>query len=203
MVKKILKIGVTGSAGSGKSLVCQAFGQLGLETLDCDLIAREVVEPGEDGYNKVVSAFGEKVVADEGGLDRAGLRKMIVEQPDLRKTLESILHPLIIKEMVRQIEAAVYPEEPACAVEVPLLFELGMESRFDVVVVVTAPDERLVQRIAARDGVSRDSAEKMLALQKTQDEKMARADHVILNDGDKEELFQSVSLLYEKLKKNA
>ncbi|WDP93173.1 MAG: dephospho-CoA kinase [Desulfobacter sp.] len=199
----MMKIGVTGSAGSGKSLVCEAFRRLGLETLDCDKIAREVVAPGRDAYNKVVSVFGQKVVAKDRSLDRAGLRKMIVEQPGLRKRLEDILHPVIIKEMVRQMNGARYTGEPACAVEVPLLFELDMAAYFDVVVVVTAMDSSLASRIAARDGVTRSSAEKMLALQMAQDEKIKRADQVIYNNGDKEELFQSVSHLYGKLKKSA
>jgi len=200
MADTILKIGVTGSAGSGKSLVCQAFKRLGLETLDCDRIARQVVEPGQDAYNKVVSAFGPEVVAGDRGLDRARLRKMIVGRPELRKQLENILHPVIIKEMVTQMKTARYKGEQACAVEVPLLFELGMEAYFDVIVVVTAEEGRLADRIAARDGVDRDSAKKMLMLQMAQAEKIRRADHVIPNSGNMDALFKTVSLLYEKLK---
>ncbi len=200
MANAILKIGVTGSAGSGKSLVCQAFKQLGLETLDCDRIARQVVAPGQDAYNEVVSAFGQEVLTSDRVLDRAKLRKMLVDRPELRKQLEDILHPVIIKEMVKQMETAGYAEEQACAVEVPLLFELGMEAYFDVTVVVTAEDDRLVDRIAARDGVDRGSAEKMLALQMAQAEKIRRADHVIPNHGNIAALFGAVSLLYKNLK---
>jgi len=196
MVASRLKIGVTGSAGSGKSIVCQAFGQLGLETLDCDCIARQVVAPGQDAYEKVVSEFGTGVLADDLALDRAKMRKMIVARPELRKKLEGILHPVIIKEMARQMESAEYSKEQACAVEVPLLFELGMEDYF---VVVTAQEDCLAGRIASRDGVDRNNAKKMLALQMAQSEKIKRADHVLLNHGDKEELFQSVLLLYQKL----
>lgn len=203
MKKNILKIGVTGSAGSGKSIVCQALGQLGLETLDCDRIARQVVEPGRDAYNRVVLVFGPKVLTQEGTLDRAKLRKMIVGQPALRKQLETILHPIIIKEMVEQMETAGYPMEPAIAVEVPLLFELGMERYFDVIIAVTAEDGLLADRIASRDGVDREGAKKMLALQMAQDEKAMRADHVISNHGDKDALFKAVSLLYSKLKNSA
>jgi len=200
MVNSILKIGVTGSAGSGKSLVCSAFKRLGLETLDCDQIARQVVEPGQGAYNKVVSVFGPEVVREDQTLDRAGLRKMIVSRPELRKQLEDILHPVIIKEMVGQMETAGYGAEQACAVEVPLLFELGMERYFDVIIVVTAEDDRLAERISVRDGVDRGSAEKMLALQMSQDEKIKRADHVIPNRGNINALFSAVSLLYKKIK---
>ncbi len=203
MANKILKIGVTGSAGSGKSLVCKAFGRLGLETLDCDEIARQVVAPGRAAYTKIVSVFGARVVGSDGYLDRAALRKVILAHPDLRKKLESIVQPIIINEMDCQMTGLRYKMEPACAVEVPLLFELDLSDHFDTVVVVTSPDKVLLDRIVARDGVDRQYAKKLLALQMVQDEKIQRADCVITNDGDPSELFQAVSLLYEKLKKSA
>ncbi len=203
MTDRILKIGVTGSAGSGKSLVCEGFGRLGLKTLDCDRIARQVVEPGQGAYDKVVSAFGADVLTAGGRLDRATLRNMILDRPELRKQLENILHPVIIQEMVRQMETFEYTKETACAVEVPLLFELGMERYFDVIVVVTADGDLPADRIAARDGVTRESAQKMLALQMPQAEKIRRADHVIPNHGNKETVFEAVFLLYEKLKNSA
>jgi len=199
MKDSILKIGVTGSAGSGKSLVCKAFNQLGLVTLDCDRIARQVVEPGQKAYKMVIAIFGTDVVAEDNGLDRARLRKIIVSQPDLRKQLENILHPMILKEMARQMEAADYQDESACAVEVPLLFELGMESYFDVIVAVATQEADLVERICARDDVDEGAAKKMLALQMKQDEKIKRADYVIYNQGRVDYVFSAVSSLYEKL----
>ena len=201
MEESILKIGVTGSAGSGKSLVCEGFQKLGLVTLDCDVIARQVVEPGQAAYKKVVKAFGQGVLTKDLTLDRAGLRNIIVDKPELRKKLEAILHPAIIKEMVQQMKTADYIKEPACAVEVPLLFELDMAGHFDCVVVVTAKDEHLVERIAARDGVNIESAQKILDIQMPQGEKIKRADHVVKNTGDKNELFESIAVLYQKLVK--
>ncbi len=175
----ILKIGVTGSAGSGKSLVCKGFKELGLVTLDCDQIAREVVEPGEKTYAAVVAFFGEKILQPDLTLDRAKLRQVMVDQPESRQKLESLLHPAIIQRMADQIMGADYSRESACAIEVPLLFELGMESFFDVTLVVTCPDHRLVERICARDGVGQDSARKMLAVQMRQADKVERADYEI------------------------
>ena len=201
MEKTILKIGVTGSAGSGKSLVCRRFKTLGLVTLDCDQIAREIVEPGQPAYKEVVALFGERVIGPDGTLDRAGLRKIILAQPQRRKQLEGILHPGIIAEMVRQMETTDYTKAPACAVEVPLLFELKMEDHFDVTVAVATQDETLVERIAARDKVSPAAAAKMLALQMPQDEKMTRADHVIQNTGDEDALTARVDALWQSLKK--
>lgn len=199
-MKNILKIGVTGSAGSGKSLVCKGLETLGLVTFDCDLIARQIVEPGQKAYEGVVACFG-PVVKQDKTLDRAKLRNMMVNRPDLRRQLEALLHPLIIAQMVLQMKTAVYDKEPACAVEVPLLFELGMAAKFDVTVVVVATREALVERISNRDKVSAKSAGKMLALQMAQEEKINQADHVIENNGDPGELFESVEKFYIKIKK--
>ncbi len=197
----ILKIGVTGSAGSGKSLVCKGFRELGLVTLDCDQIAREVVEPGEKAYTEVVDCFGKDILQADLTLDRAKLRQVLVDQPESRQKLESLLHPAIIQRMADQIMGADYSKEPACAIEVPLLFELGMESIFDVTLVVTCPDLKLVERICVRDGVDQDSARKMLGLQMSQAEKVARADYVIENRGEAREVFALVKVLYRNLKK--
>jgi len=196
---KILRIAVTGSAGSGKSLVCQRFKTIGLVTLDCDVIARQVVEPGMPGFEKIIHLFGRSVLKKEGTLNRAKLRNIIVDDAVMRKKMEDILHPEIIREMIFQIENAVYKEKKAVAVEVPLLFELGMTSQFDVTIVVAAQDMDLVQRISLRDKVSKENAQKMLALQMSQADKMAMADHVIINRGTKSELFESVDNLFEKI----
>ena len=92
----ILKIGVTGSAGSGKSLVCEGFARLGLEVFDCDLIAREVVEPGGAAYARVAALFGSGVVCDDGRLDRAKMRQIVLADAGKRQALEALLHPEII-----------------------------------------------------------------------------------------------------------
>ncbi len=199
MMGIMLKIGVTGSAGSGKSLVCEGFRRIGLVTLDCDEIAKQVVEPGQAAYDQVVNAFGANIVNPDGTLDRPGLRRMIVTTKGSREKLEAILHPVIIEETVRLMDDALCSKKVSCAVEVPLLFELGMEHLFDVVVVVTAADDTLVDRISCRDGVDRESAQKLLAIQMPQSEKVKRADCVIENRGEPDAVFRSVEVLYRKL----
>ncbi len=198
---KILRIAITGSAGSGKSLVCRRFKTIGLVTLDCDVIARQVVEPGKPGFKKIVEVFGRSVLEKTGTLDRVLLRNIIVDDAILRKKMEDILHPQILMEMVSQIENAVYKDKKAVAVEVPLLFELGMEKQFDATIVVAAQDMDLVERICKRDNVSKENAQKMLALQMAQADKMAMADHVIINKGTRSELFESVDNLFDKIQK--
>ncbi|MDA3787541.1 MAG: dephospho-CoA kinase [Desulfobacula sp.] len=198
---KILRIAVTGSAGSGKSLVCHRFKTIGLVTLDCDLIARQVLEPGMPGFKKIIEVFGRSIVKKDGTLDRTMLRNIIVDDAILRKKMEDILHPQILNEMILQIENAMYKDKKAVAVEVPLLFELGMEKQFDVTIVVTAQDMDLVKRISKRDKVSKENAQKMLDLQMAQEDKMAMADHVVINKGTMAELFESVDNLFDKIQK--
>ncbi len=200
----ILKIAVTGSAGSGKSLVCSRFDEIGCVTLDCDVIARQVVEPGQKGFEKIVALFGRQVVMEDGNLDRAALRKIIVHDDDLRKKMERILHPQILDEMIFQMENADYTgKKKAVAVEVPLLFETGMEQYFDVSIAVVSGLPELVQRISSRDSVTKEDAKRMLDLQMSQDEKTARADFVLKNSGSQSELFDMVDNLFDKIQKNS
>jgi len=197
----IVKIAVTGSAGSGKSLVLKAFSSLGLVTMDCDRIARQVVAPGHEGYTGVVRLFGQQVVRSDNTLDRAKMRRLMVDRPDLRTQLEALLHPLIFKALFRQMADADYGPEKACAAEVPLLFETNMQKKFDAVLVVTAPDDMLAQRVAERDGVEFADARKMLSLQMKQEKKIALSDYVIHNHGKPGEVFESVANLYAEIKK--
>ena len=200
---KIIKIAVTGSAGSGKSLVCQRFNKIGLVTLDCDVIARQVVEPGTFGFKKIVELFGPKVVLKNGELNRKSLRNIIVNDLKMRKKMENILHPLILSKVIFQMANSVYRQKKAVAVEVPLLFESGMEKYFDVSIAVMAQSGDLVARIADRDSVSKDNAQKMLDLQMPQKEKIARADYVIENFGTSSELFESVENLFARIEKTS
>ncbi|MFA5904314.1 MAG: dephospho-CoA kinase [Desulfobacula sp.] len=199
--KKILKIAVTGSAGSGKSLVCKRLNELGLVTLDCDIIARQVVEPGKAGFNDIIGAFGREVLLNEGGLDRSKLRNIILNDSAMRKKMEDLLHPRILEQMMQQINAADYKEVKAVAVEVPLLFESGMDQFFDVTIAVIAENQDLVKRISGRDRVKESDAKKMIGLQMPQEKKMERADHVLYNTGTNSELFESVDILFGKIQK--
>ena len=198
---KILKIAVTGSAGSGKSLVCKRLKEIGLVTLDCDRIARQVVAPGEPGFKDIVQLLGQEVLSETGGLDRPMLRNLIINDPDIRKKVEGLLHPRILEQMMLQIKTADYTDIKAVAVEVPLLFESGMDQFFDFTIAVMARNQDLVKRISRRDRVKETDAQKMLGLQMSQEEKTARADHVIFNLGTSAELFESVDILFHKIQK--
>ncbi len=169
--------------------------------MDCDVIARQVVEPGEQGFVKVVELFGANVVQKDGTLDRAKLRTLIINDPDSRRQMEAILHPQILNRMMAQIQACRKKGFRMVVVEVPLLFESGMDQFFNVTIAVVGGDADLARRIAARDGVTVRQAKKMLSLQMPQAEKMKKADHVIENKASLTELFESVANLYGKFEK--
>ncbi len=197
----ILTIGITGSAGSGKSLVRKAFEAFGLLGFDADAVARKVVEPGQAAHKKLVELFGYGVMGKDGQLNRSMMREQMMADKNVRKKMEDLLHPIIIETLFADIRNAAYPREPACAVEVPLLFELGLENRFDCVIAVTCHESELISRIALRDSVSQTSAKKMLSLQMNQDKKVQRADYVIYNTGHPSQICQKVASLYEKIQK--
>lgn len=197
----IFKLAITGSAGSGKSVVCNRLSDLGWPMFDCDRIARQVVEPGQKAYDQMVDLFGKQCVGADGSLDRAKLRSIILGSDSLRREMEEILHPAILTDLDEKIKATALDHQMV-AVEVPLLFELNMEERFDYCVTVAVDRSQMVERIISRDNVTRESAEKILDLQMDLDEKIKRSDHVIWNNGGIKELLASVDGLDNRLKKD-
>ncbi len=197
----IFKLAVTGSAGSGKSRVCQRLFSLGWPVFDCDRIAREVVEPGQPAYEKMVSLFGPECVAPDQTLDRAKIRAIIIESLEMRKKMEAIQHPAILDELFNRIEAAFCSGHRMAAAEVPLLFELSMEDRFDYNVTIAVDPSVMVDRIVRRDKVSEASARKMLSIQMDLEEKIRRSDRVLWNNRSEQELMASVDQLDGFLRK--
>ena len=130
----LFTIAVTGSAGSGKSFVCRRISDLGGDVIDADQIARAAVAPGTPGLGKIVAHFGPGILTAEGTLNRGALRRRIISEPCARKALEAILHPEILAMMEDEIRAAHHRKQGPVVVEVPLLFELGWQDRFDRVV---------------------------------------------------------------------
>lgn len=197
----ILTTAVTGSAGSGKSIVGKKLAQLGMAGFDCDRIAREIVEPGMPAFQRIHRLLGDESVAPDGTLDRARLRRMISEDPKVRKQMEEILHPLILDTLFSRIKAAETRGYQAAVAEVPLLFEQDLEDRFDLAIAVVSDPEILLQRIMERDGVDRRSAEKILALQLDQQDKRRRADIVIENNAGINDLYLEVERVFGEIEK--
>lgn len=193
-----LKVAVTGGACSGKTSVCNRLKELGAKVISSDVLAREAVSPGSPAYKNIVNYFGKRVLENDGALNRRMLRRIIISDEVARRYLERFVHSEIIHIMELQIAKAENAGSPVVVVEVPLLFELGMEDLFDVVVVVSADYELEVKRLMDRDGVSRDDAKALLNIQMSDKEKVKRAEFVIKNDGSIEHLIRSVDSVYEK-----
>ena len=194
-------IGVTGGIGTGKSTVLAILSDLGAVTLSADEAAREVVASGTDGLRRVTEAFGPELIRGDGSLDRVSLANIVFADPAARKRLDEITHPLIIELLRRRIDDArrSNPPRAVIAVEVPLLYEAGMESWFDQVIVVSVPAATQAVRLQARGEMSEGDAHARIDAQMPLAEKEARADFVIANTGDVSSLRRSVEELWPSL----
>lgn len=195
--RRPLLVALTGGVASGKTAVSDRLARRGAPVVDTDVIARAVVEPGSEGLEAVVEAFGEEVLDSGGGLDRRMLRERVFSDDRERERLERILHPRIEREARRQI--AEHADASYVVLVVPLLVESGLFHDAERIVVVDAPDEARIRRLRERDGVDRRRAEAMLAAQAGREERLARATDVIDNSGSPEQLLAQVDRLHEKL----
>ncbi|MEJ8569609.1 dephospho-CoA kinase [Elongatibacter sediminis] len=185
---------LTGGIASGKTSVSDRFAELGAPVIDTDLIAREVVQPGEAALTEVVSAFGDEVLTADGELDRSRMRDLIFSDPERRRLLESILHPAIAERALQRIRTTT--SGPYCILVVPLLAETGLFSWADRVLLVDVDEETQIRRLTARDGSSREQAEAALAAQASREERRALADDIIDNSGSLDELYAAVDHLH-------
>lgn len=199
-MKRPLLVGLTGGIASGKSTAARMFGELGIQVIDADAIAREVVQPGEPALEEIRARFGDGVLTPEGALDRAALRERVFRQPEDRRALEALLHPRIRE---RMFERALAVEHDWCILEIPLLVEGGLHAHLDRVIVVDVPTELQRERLAARDGVTETQIDQMLAAQVTREQRLAVADHVLENSGPLSELRAQVEAVARKLSASA
>ena len=181
----VLRIGLTGGIGSGKSTVSRLLEQRGAVIVDADAIAREVVASGTPGLAAVVEAFGDGVVASDGSLDRPALAAVVFADPEARKRLDAIVHPLV---RARATEvAAAAPADAVVVNDVPLLVETGPAGSYDLVLVVEADPATRVARLVQR-GLTAEDARARMAAQATDEQRRAVADVVLDNSGTLEEL---------------
>ncbi|MEO7032807.1 MAG: dephospho-CoA kinase [Polyangiaceae bacterium] len=191
--------GLTGGIGSGKSEVARCLRERGLPVVNADQLARLAVVPGSAGLAGIVKAFGPEVLSASGELDRARLAQRAFSNADARRTLDSIVHPL-----VRDLAAAHFAElaeqgELLACYEVPLLYEVGLDKTYTPVVVVSAPGALLRSRLEARDGLSPEQVEARIAAQMQVAEKVRRADYVLENDGSLAQLRERTNLVFDAL----
>ncbi len=181
----VLRIGLTGGIGSGKSTVSRLLAERGARIVDADVLAREVVEPGTPGLAAVVDAFGEQVLTPDGALDRPALAALVFADPDARARLDAIVHPLV-RARAAELVAAL-PPDAVVVQDIPLLVETGQASSFDLVLVVEADLDTRVARLVAR-GVPEPDARARIAAQATDEQRRAVADVVLDNSGTLEGL---------------
>ena len=193
--KKPLRVGLTGGIASGKSTVAEMFAQLGVTIIDTDVIAREVVEPGQPALEEIRTRFGEHLIDAAGNLDRSALRKTIFADAKARRELEAILHPRIAAEARRQADASGGAYQ---LVVVPLLTGSQLLGFVDRVLVVDCDEDTQVQRLLARDAETVEQARRILAAQSSREERLAIADDVIANDADLRHLRDEVTRLHRE-----
>lgn len=192
-----MRVGLTGGVASGKSSVSAILRELGAVVIDADQLAREVVEKGTAGLERVVQAFGPEVLTGDGDLDRAKVGSIVFSDEDQRRVLESIVHPLVFERIVALEEAA--SEADLIVHDIPLLAESGRADTFDAVIVVDAPAEVQVERMVRDRGWTREEAEARIAAQASRGDRLAIATYVVDNTGTLDDLRQRVTEVVEEL----
>ena len=192
---KPLRVGLTGGIASGKSTVADMFAELGIPVIDTDVIAREVVRPGQPALDEIREVFGNGVIAADGTLDRAAMRAIVFGDDAARRRLEAILHPRIGEATREQADAAGGSYQ---IIVVPLLVESSLRGFVDRVLVVDCDEDTQVARLLARDAESEAQARRILAAQSSRAERMAIADDVIANDGDLDATREQVKSLHRR-----
>ncbi|WP_141576965.1 dephospho-CoA kinase [Actinomadura sp. WMMA1423] len=197
----MLKVGLTGGIGSGKSEVSKRLREHGALVIDADKIAREVVAPGTPGLAAVVAEFGEDVLLPSGALDREKVGRIVFADSARLAALNAIVHPLVGERMQELMDAA--PADAVVVYDVPLLAENGLAGMYDEVVVVDAPEEVQLDRLVARRGMTEEDARARMANQASREDRRAVATHVIDNSGSLADLKTRVDALWESLTRRA
>jgi dephospho-CoA kinase len=197
----MVKVGLTGGIGSGKSTVSGMFRELGARIIDADQLAREAVEPGQPAYREVVGIFGPGVVQPGGGIDRKAVADIIFRDPERRRRLEAAVHPRIFEEEERLTREISREDQQAVVLfDAALLIESGAHLRMDKVVLVWCRPETQLGRLMARDGISAAEARARICSQMPINDKKAHATHIIDNEGSFESTRLQVERIYSELK---
>jgi dephospho-CoA kinase len=196
----VLNVGLTGGIGAGKSEVTRRFDALGATIIDADAIAREVVAVGTPGLDQVITEFGAEMLATDGSLDRDKLAAVVFAASEARQRLNAIVHPLV-GARAAELMAGVRKRDPDAIVinDVPLIVEAGIADRYDIVVVVDAPVDVQLDRLTRLRGMEPAAAQARIDAQASREQRLAIADHVIVNDGDLASLDAQVSDVWTQL----
>ncbi len=189
----MLKIGLTGGIGSGKSTVSKIFSDLEIPIIDADIIAHQLVEPGKPAIKDIAEQFGQQILTDQGALNRKQLKEIIFSDPEQKKTLEQILHPLVFAEMESQIKQL---SSPYCILSIPLLLETQMQDFVDRILVIDCPVEVQLERVKNRDQLDVKTIQSIIASQIPREQRRQAADDIIINDTDTQALAEQVKKLH-------
>ncbi len=207
----MLRVGLTGGIGSGKSEVARRLAARGAVLIDADVAAREVVVPGSRGLRQIVAAFGDDVLSPDGSLDRARLGEIVFGDPGLRAKLNAIVHPLVREWMGAAERTAVQAADrsaartrgPIVVHDVPLLAEGRGKGGFDLVIVVDVPPELQVERLVSQRGMTPDQARARMNAQASREQRLEVADIVIGNSGSLDDLDHRVAEVWAELERRA
>tara|TARA_R110002153_G_scaffold3739_5_gene17925 strand:- start:1323 stop:1946 length:624 start_codon:yes stop_codon:yes gene_type:complete len=194
MVVSNFVVGISGGIGSGKTTVTDLFAKYGIEVIDADVIAREVVEPGTPALAAIVAKFGESVLDLAGSLDRAKLRTLVFEDTEVKNWLNQLLHPAIREQMLLQTQQA---KSAYCLLSVPLLVENKLYQQVDRVVIVDVDEQTQLQRTLLRDKTNEQQIRAIMSAQATRQQRLAVADDVIDNNGKADDLAKQVTQLHQ------
>lgn len=192
----MLRVGVTGGIGSGKTALTDWLTEKGITVVDADLAARVVVAPGQPALAEIMTAFGDEYLLPDGQLNRAALRKLVFEDAEKRKALEAMTHSRIREELIRQLAAA---DSAYVVLSSPLLLESGQSELIDVSVVVDAPEATQIARTMERDGNDQALVEGIMAAQLDRETRKSLADIVIDNSASLTELHEQATILHQTL----
>lgn len=196
---RVRRIALTGGIATGKTWVRARFEDLGVPTIDADVLAREAVARGTPGFAAVVQRFGSDVLGASGALDRQKLAARVFADADARRDLEAIVHPEVRRATEAWFAALDPAAHPWAVADIPLLYEVGRDRDFDAVIVVACDPETQVRRIIDRDGLSEAAARQRLSAQWPIEEKVRRADYVIRTDGTHDDTDRQVRAVWKEL----
>jgi dephospho-CoA kinase len=199
----MIRIGLTGNIASGKSEVARMLADRGATVIDADLLAREAVEPDTQAFRDIIKRWGKDVLNDDGGLDRAALRRIVFADQSELDALNRIVHPLVTRLRDREIAQARDRGDPIVICVIPLLFERNIVDEFDAIVLVDAPRPLRLERMVATRGMEATEAMNMIASQMPAELKRARADYVIENNDSLQDLERDVNALWSSLQRDA
>jgi len=183
--RKPFRLGLTGGIGSGKSTVASILARAGAAVMDADAISRSLTLPGGRAIPAILAQFGEKLIAPDGAMDRDAMRALVFSNPQSKRLLEAIIHPLVGQVLQEQSSAAISAGHACLVYDIPLLVESGerWRSQVDWICVVDCEVETQIQRVMARNALGRHDVEQIISQQASRQQRLAIADTVIFNDG--------------------